>query len=108
MIAATTFQNAYNNLYLQMYNYIWEFRIVEKLADLEISVYRVFPDIEDVKHKYNELKRAVSCTDAWKEDEFKMAFHGFETALTEDKVTDADLYSKLVSFKGVISGENDN
>lgn len=73
MLNYVELQTCYVDLYTELRKYIWDFPTVEKLANLEISVYKTFPDIEevrrhlvaltqDVKHVFNEdpeLKLAI-------------------------------------------------
>ena len=45
MVSANELQNLYNDIYVQMRMYIWDFGTIELLADFEIAVYQRFPDI---------------------------------------------------------------
>ena len=82
MIAAAIIQNAYNDLYKQLRNYIWEYDTVVKIADLEVAAYMAFPDINKVRWAYNQLASDVSTSDIWADDEdLQKAFDNFEEKL---------------------------
>ncbi len=98
MITAVALQNAYNDLYVAMRNYIWDFDTVEALADLEIGVYQTFPDIDNVKKKLNALKRLVSFTYVYREDEkIQSAFDEIES-----QIEDTEIYANLKTFNKVV------
>lgn len=56
MIFATDIQNAYIKLYKEMQKYIWSAEVIENLADLEVSVYEIFPDMDLVRKNFKKLK----------------------------------------------------
>lgn len=99
MIASTKFQKAYNELYRCIREYIWDFNTVNILADLEIETYKSFPDIDKLQKHLSDLKRDVSATDVYDEDEeLKAAFEDFESLLDD---TD-EIYASLKTFKKVV------
>ena len=59
MISSSKIQVSYNHLYDQLRNYIWSPEVVKDIADLEISAYKAFPDLEDMRKCYDRLKRDV-------------------------------------------------
>ena len=69
MIAAAILQSAYNDLYKELRNYIWDYNTVEKLADLETAVYMVFPNLDNVRHALNRLETEVRASDIYEDDE---------------------------------------
>lgn len=99
MITATSLQSEYNKLYVEFRNYIWNFDIIEALADLETEVFQTFPDIEAVKSKFRHLKQQVSYTDVLETDEdLAGVFNDFEESI---EAIDG-LYANLKSFKKVV------
>lgn len=56
MISSKKIQGAYNNLYACLRNYIWPINAVEDIADLEISVYQTFPDVDRIKRNFSKLE----------------------------------------------------
>lgn len=90
MISSNDIQVAYVNLYKQLRKYIWDYDIVEKLADLEILVYNRFPDMDSVKRKFEAFKldlREVASDD----EELSKAIEAFESAIS----TSETMYAKL-------------
>lgn len=82
MIAAAIIQSAYNDLYKQLRNYIWEYETVVKIANLEVASYMAFPDIDDIRRAYSELKSDVVSSDIWSDDkELQKSMDRFEEKL---------------------------
>lgn len=106
MVPATKLQSLYNKLYIQLRKYIWDFKTVEDLADFEISVYRRFPDKEDIEKVFYRLKRDITTSDIYREDDdLKYAVEAFENQLDE---TD-QFYADLDTFREVVdTNENDD
>ena len=98
MISSAEIQSAYVNLYRNIRNYIWDFKTVECLAELEIAVYTSFPDITDVRNKFNQLY--IDIRSQFEEDEeFKKAAEEFKELIEKDET----FYSKIDSVKEVIT-----
>ena len=93
MIAAAILQTAYNDLYKQLRNYIWDYETVVKLADLEVATYMTFPDIDRIRFAFNKLKSDVQASDIWSDDKLlQKAIDSFE-----DKLDGADqLFYELI------------
>ena len=106
MVSATKFQNAYKDLYEQLYKFLWDFKTVELIANLEIAVFQVFPEMQAIEKAYAELLRDVKRSNAWDEEEFQLAFDAFDESLHEETVSDSDIYSELISFDEVIDDED--
>lgn len=97
MLSYNELQSAYVDLYTQLRKYIWDFKTVEHIADLEIAVYRTFPDIADVSQRFNELNidiRSVSFED----EDLKSAVDAFKEVLHTDDI----LYARLNQVREVI------
>lgn len=89
-------QNRYIQLYKLLRNYIWEYDIVELIADLEVLTFTAFTDKEELKKALDALERAVRFTDVWKQDEqMQEQFGAFRDAL------DYDTAIPLKTFQGV-------
>lgn len=97
MISSQEIQQAYNDLYVEMRNYIWSFPVVNILAEFEIACYETCPDLDKVRKLFDALKREV--TEVLREDDtFKDAFDAFESL-----VKDADeVYAKLYQVDEVM------
>lgn len=82
MIAAAILQNAYNDLYIKLRNYIWEYETVVKIAELEVATYMAFPDIEDIRYAFSRLKSDVRDSDIYADDEeLQQSLDDFEEKL---------------------------
>lgn len=105
MIQATLLQSYYNKLYKELRKYIWDFKTVEDLAEFEIAVYQRFPDIENIEKTFFKLRRDVTQSDIYKDDEdLQYALDGFEK-----KLEGADqLYADLNTFREVVEGDEDD
>ena len=62
MLSLTDLKKYYIKLYEEIRNYIWDFTTVKSLADLEISVFRRFPLISEVRTNFNQLYSCISRT----------------------------------------------
>ena len=90
MISANEIQKQYVALYKTIRNYIWPFRVVNCLADLEIAVYETFPDVADINVKFQRLN--VELRETAKEDEaMNKALKDFDKVLKDAD----DIYAKL-------------
>lgn len=98
MILSTSLQNAYVDMYKEVRNYIWGIDVVEKLAELELSVYQALPDITDIKKKFNTFYSYVKTT-AKEDNELQGALQAFRDML--DSADDVAL--KLTKVQEVIS-----
>ena len=56
MLTSPNLQQAYIEMYKAIREYIWDFRTVETLANLEIETFVAFPNLLKVKQLYSELK----------------------------------------------------
>lgn len=83
MITSKEFQNPYIELYKAMREYIWEYKTVEYLAELEIAIFNAFPDIQEIRNAFNRLY--LDIRDVLDEDEeFKQAVEEFKKVIEED------------------------
>ena len=90
MISAKQLQNSYNRLYKCLREYIWPSNVVSNIADLEIEVYKTFPDLKEIRNRCNRLK--ASCFRYVDDDEdMKAEFENFREILESS----TELYSKL-------------
>ena len=91
MINSLRIQSAYVDLYKQLRRYIWDFSTVEKLADLEVSVYKAFPSIEEVSKCFDKLR--IDLKQSEKDDEnLKTACDNFKSVLDSDTETYVKIY----------------
>lgn len=78
-------QNKYQKLYVFLMEYLWDYKVVEALANLEISCYKTFPDKDEMLKYLNELRRGIQATyNELSEDdepEFEKAYTALEDAI---------------------------
>lgn len=99
-ISSTMLQKAYVDLYKELRNYIWDFRVVDTLTDLEVETFQTFPNVSQLRRYLLLLKQQVSGTDAMNDNEsMNKAFDKFEELLAGDDLT---VYSSLETFREVI------
>ena len=73
----------YIKLYQQMMKYIWSLNVVELLAELEISVCKMFPIMSDVRNNFNRLESSVRF-EIQEDEQFKKAFDEFREMLDQE------------------------
>ena len=101
MLNVMYIQQAYIDLYTYLRNYIWSYDVVEKIANLEISVYKACPNIADIKHNLYELHSHIYPYFN-KDEELKESYEAFEDMMDECDTT----YIKLKSVNEVVSNDN--
>ena len=90
MITSKQLQSAYVDLYEVLREYIWPSYVVNSLADFEISVYKAFPDLDEVRSNYSKLK--YECLRFITDDiELQTEFDNFYDVLNSSTI----LYHKL-------------
>lgn len=101
MISAKSIQRAYDNLYIQLRNYIWPFSIIQTIADIEIASYTLFTNIDDLRKLLNKLK--IETTSVYNKDkDYRSALDSFLNLISE---TDS-IYLKLNQVKEVLYYED--
>lgn len=103
MLSSRELQSAYVKLYIQLRRYIWDFSIVEKIANLEISVYRTFPDVKEVYDNLEELRSYIHEV-ASEDEELESALSNFSELMDSE---DNSLYAKLNQVREVIQSYED-
>lgn len=73
MIAAAIIQSAYNELYKQLRNYIWDYDTVVKIAELEAATYMAFPDLDKIRICAAQLETELRASDVYDDDEVLQA-----------------------------------
>ena len=59
MISSTDFQQAFVRLFSAMRKYVWEFNVIEMLADLEVAIYDAFMNVPNAKQVFEKLQKEV-------------------------------------------------
>lgn len=94
MINVAIIQREYNRLYRELRKYIWDFEAVEAIADLEVAVYQLCPDMQLIRDRLGLLKiftRELEVEDA----DLSKAFKRFEDLVMEDDTPYAKLYQTM-------------
>ena len=97
IITSSDIQVKYEHLYKFLMDFLWEFRVVQALANLEIAIFKRFPDKDEmsrclrllnqeIRSTYNELSRDD-------EPEFKEAYEELEEAIEDYEDPGCELYS---------------
>lgn len=96
---ASQLQSCYKDFYVQFRKYLWDFDAINALAELEVELYRVFPDLEKARAKCQELKRNLSYHTVFEEDEeLRGTFEELENEIQE---TD-EICKELPTFRKVV------
>lgn len=99
VVTSADIQVAYEHLYSILMDFLWEFHVVQDIANLEISIFQRFPDKEEmqrclqklkfeIQHTYNELAEDD-------ETEFKDAVEDLEQVIEDydEENTGCELYA---------------
>ena len=100
MISTNDLQRRYTKIYKCLMHYIFDFKIVEALADFEIAVYRIFPDLDEISKTFGILKNELKYSGLEYEDLDK-ALDRFDELLS-----DKEIYYGIKTFREVIDNEN--
>lgn len=82
-------------------HYIFDFDTVLALADLEISSYRIFPDMDEVSKNLNKLKSQLRYLGLTDDKDLNKALDKFDELLE-----DTDVYYDVETFREVITNED--
>ena len=96
MLSSSDLQIAYNHLYEELRNYIWDVDTVIDIAELETAVYKAFPTHSEVICKFTKL---VEDTDQCvrESEELRNAFREFQDTLYSDTSWYLDLPTAVAS-----------
>lgn len=96
-VLASDIQVKYENLYEFLMDFLWEFEVIQALADLEISIFKRFPDKEEMLHRLDELDHSIKYTYEEQAEtdhpEFKEAFEALRDAIEDYEDPGCELYS---------------
>lgn len=98
MITSSDLQVKYEKLYEFLMNYLWEFTTVQALANLEIAIFKRFPDKDEIQKYLRELEADISRTynelAEADEIEFKETFEDLKQAVEDydEEKTCLELY----------------
>ena len=101
MVNSADIQLAYNYLYECLRNYIWDFRTVQDIAQLEVATYQRIPDLNEVK-RYLDRVSVATREIAMEDENLDTALKGFYDALLPSNKS----YAKIYMVTEVIQDEN--
>lgn len=97
VITSSDIQVKYEKLYKFLMGFLWEFKVVQDLANLEIAIFKRFPDKDEMLKYLRILKTSISYTyNEMAEDDdedFKLAVEELEDAIENYEDPGCDLYS---------------
>ena len=91
MINCTKIQHQYNRLYKELRKYIWDFEVVEAIADLEIECYKTCQDLNLIRNVFNVLKYYVQDV-AYYDEDLAKSMDKFEELISSDDTPYAKLW----------------
>ena len=62
VITSSDIQVKYEKLYKFLMQFLWEFKVVQDLANLELAVFKRFPDKDEMMNCLRILKTSISYT----------------------------------------------
>ena len=96
VITSSDLQVKYEQLYQFLMGFLWEFQTVQAIANLEIAIFKRFPDKEEMQKRLRELKQFIMYTynELSKDDEteFKETVEDLEQAIEDYDNTGLELY----------------
>ena len=97
VITSQHIQNRYIDLYLFMMDYLWDLKVVKELANLEIAIYKRFPDKDEMSNCLHKLRYDIQATynelaeDG--EEDFKKYYEALDEAIEDfDANTGYEIY----------------
>ena len=102
IVTSNDIQIRYQKLYKFLMDFLWEYDVVEALANLEIACYKQFPDKEEMTKSLRDLHRGILSTynELTEDDkpEFEAAYTALESAIDEYDSDNAlvDIYSVVI------------
>ena len=96
VITSSDIQVRYEQLYKFLMDFLWEFKTVQDLANLELAIFKRFPDKDEMLKRLRDLKLGISYTyNELSEDdetEFKEAVEKLEEAINDYEDPGCELY----------------
>ena len=101
MISYADIRNAYIDLYREMRRYIWDFRIVEQLVEVEIDSFQTCVDMDKLREDLRILRQHINEVISDDED-LKDAIDAFQDIVDNETET----FAKLYQVSEVLPNEN--
>ena len=94
MINSVHIQQSYNNLYKELRRYLWNYNVIEDICELELSCYKAFPSIQDIKNALQHLLSSIS-VEYRVDQELQEAVEDLKALIEQE---DDDIFIKLSEF----------
>lgn len=101
MVSYADIRNAYIDLYREMRRYIWDFRIVEQLVEVEIDSFQTCVDMDKLREDLRILRQHINEVISDDED-LKDAIDAFQDIVDNETET----FAKLYQVSEVLPNEN--
>lgn len=96
VITSSDIQVKYEQLYKFLMDFLWEFPVVQSIANLELAIFKRFPDKDEMLRCLRDLKLNISYTynELEKDDdtEFKEAVEDLEQTIEDYEDSGCELY----------------
>lgn len=93
-------------MYVALRKYIWNFDVVTTLAEIEVIMFTVFPDLSELKDKLDLLERQIGPAVLKSEEDTDIADTISAIKDKIDSVKSDDMYYFVNSFKEVVTVED--
>ena len=97
IITSSDIQVQYEQLYGYLMDYLWEFKVVQAIAYLELAIFKKFPDKDEMLRCVRNLRQEISYTynelNADDKPEFKDAFDRLEDLIENYEDEGCELYA---------------
>lgn len=97
VITSQDLQNDYIKFYKYMMQYLWDMKVVMNLANLEISIFKRFPDKEEMQKYVETIEPEIRDTFKVQEDldsgEFRTAFETLKTDIENFEDIGHDIFT---------------
>lgn len=94
MLSLVEMKKYYVHMYEELRNYLWDFHTVECLAELEVALYRRFPEIAEIRIKFKRLYDCIADT-CYRDEYLNNVVSDFRNIIHSSDT----IYSKIVKPK---------
>ena len=99
-VTSSDIQIKYRKLYKFLMKFLWEYKVVESLANLEMAIYRTFPDKAEMQRYLLELQKGIKDTYNELSDDEPEFEHAYSEL--EQSIDDYDPDNALVDLHSVV------
>ena len=111
IVTSSDIQNNYQKLYTYLMDFLWDFDVFEKIAELEIAIFDTFPDKDKMLKCLQELQYDIKDTyeDLAENDDpgFEDAFEALQKSIDDYDPDNAIIELYAVEQPVALSGDSD-